>query len=354
MKQKRGLILLIVSIISIIGIIAVIFFIYSGNQSLELKINGEKVTEEEYLDAMNSQLYDVTQYFYQTYNARVSGDFWEKEFDGEVPYKMLAEKTLEKLKYNRAVYETAKEKGYIDSVAYDSFIERFETENAARKERVENGQPVYGLSEFTKELYLEYEMDTLQKKYCEGLENEGMDISEEDRQQYYEENKDRLFVKQDDITIDYIKINYELEGMSQQEKDTWKQRLTEIYKGMDEQHSLKSFAEADPNLQSWFSSEQILSEEYSFKAREIGDILEYAEDLKQGESTPVLEENGALYLIECVERKDYDYQPIEEVVDNINKALREENYEEIIRKKAEEAATEAVMEKIYTFTKKHI
>mgnify|MGYP001160386701 FL=1 len=74
-------------------------------------------------------------------------------------------------------------------------IKRMEEENKMRAEKIENGEPVFGLSKFTTELYMEYEMDSFQKRYCENLKNEGMEITEEERVQYYEKKKMHSFKK---------------------------------------------------------------------------------------------------------------------------------------------------------------
>lgn len=89
-------------------------------------------------------------------------------------------------------------------------------------------------------------------------------------------------------------------------------------------------------------------------SRSIGDVLEYAWNLQAGESTAVLDENGCFYLIECTDRKANEPTPMEEIKDNINKTLREENYDKIVAERAEKAEVEGDMERIYFFMKKNI
>ena len=45
---------------------------------------------------------------------------------------------------------------------------------------------------------------------------------------------------------------------------------------------------------------------------------------------------------------------MEEIKDNINKTLREENYDKIVAERAEKAEVEGDMERIYFFMKKNI
>ena len=229
-----------------------------------------------------------------------------------------------------------------------------ETEKKSRADKVAKGEPVYGLSEFTLELYREYEMDSIQKQYCADLNNEGMEISDEDREQYYEEKKDQLFRRDDDIALDYVKIPYTQEGMDEGRKDELHSILTQIYKDMDAEHFLAELAGQESQILPYLKQQEFSSGEAGVYSRVLGDILEYAWELKTGESTAVLDENGALYLVQCSERTENGYIPIDEVQDHINKALREERYDEIVKKRAEEAKVEGDQERIYFFMKKHI
>lgn len=329
------------------------FWVFRNTGGLDLTIDGMKISEDEYLEAMRQEEYDTTRYFYAEYGAVADPDFWEKDFDGEVPYKVLADRTVERLKQEKAIYRLAAEKGYVDSAGYDALLERFENENKARAEKIQNGEPVYGLSEFTLELYMEYEKDSIQKKYCEDLDNEGMTLTDEEREEYYDEYKDTLFVKDDDITLEFIRIRYELEELDEGVYQELKARMTDIYNRIDAEHTIKSLAEADAGLKPYLTEETILSGEYVSKGKMIEDVIGYAAELKPGESTPVIDENGALYLIQCIERTEYDYQPMEEVMNNIDKELREQHYNALISGRASELAVDADMNKLYFFTKKY-
>lgn len=317
------------------------------SQKLDLTLNGHKITEEEFISAMNDQIYDVTSYFYDTYGAAVDQGFWLKDFEGEIPYEMLAEETIEQLKYYYGVYEHAMEMNYVDSVTYDSFVKRMENENKTRKEKVQRGEVIYGLLEYSEELYREYELDIFQKAYCDDPDNEGMDITDAQRQEYYEAYKDTYFAANDDISIDYLKVYFETE----EEKDLYKGLMTDLYKSMDQEHSMSQLVQETPQLLAYFASESILSNEYSVYARTIPDVLEYAMELPAGESTQVIESENVLYLIECTSRTEHDYHPIEEVKDNINAELRESIYDAMVEQRAAQMQMSGDWEDIYLFTK---
>lgn len=348
MKKK----ICIISTIVLLAAVVLAGVLVRGDR-FSLEINGNKIDKEEFLDAVSRRRYEVTAYFTGKEGGGTDAGFWEREIDGEIPYRKLADAAVEELKYFHAVYGLAREKGYVEDDSYASFLKRWESENALRKEKIEKGETVYGLSEYTKELYLEYETDTIQKSYCQDLKNEGMEVTEEDRELYYEEHRES-YEREDDRTLDYIKIPWEEEGMSGRQAEEYKKILTSIYKKMDEEHSLSELAAENAEISPYLFHAEVAASELSAYSRSINDVLSFAWELKKGESTAILEENGCLYLIECTERKENAPASMEEVKDHINKTLRESRYDEIIAKRAAGAAVECDMERIYFFLKKHI
>ena len=59
-------------------------------------------------------------------------------------------------------------------------------------------------------------------------------------------------------------------------------------------------------------------------------------------------------MIQCINRINYDYIPYEEVADNVKKALREERYEDIITKRANELEVSNDINNVYSFTKNNV
>lgn len=330
---------------------AVVFFV--GRDRFSLTIDGNEISREEFLEAAARKKYEVVNYFKEKGSSDVDSGFWEREINGEVPYEKLAEAAILDLKYFHAVYDLAKEKGYIEDGSYEAFLKRFEEENRLRKEKIEKGEVVYGLSEYTLELYREYEMDSIQKSYCGDIDNEGMEVTDADRQQYYSEYEDS-YQRADDRRIDYIKIPYMEQGMDENQVKEFKNCLTAIYKNMDKEHSLADLAGAEAMVSSYLVHADITSDELRSYSRSISDVLEYAWELEAGESTAVLDENGCLYLIECTDRSENEPISIEDVKDNINKVLREERYDKIIEERMENAEVKGDMERIFFFMKKHI
>ena len=187
-KRKKSRIFIIIAAVLLAAAAAVIVFLsgMTGKARLHLRINGTEISEEEYLQAVKAVRYDVAAYFAGTYGAKEEDSFWSEEYGGEIPCEKLAEEAVERLKYIHAVYGLAEEKGYIDDAGYDALVERLEDENASRKEKIEAGEPVYGLSEYTLDLFMEYEVSSFRERYCNDKTNEGMDLTEEEIREHYE------------------------------------------------------------------------------------------------------------------------------------------------------------------------
>ena len=348
MKKKN---LLFISTTIIILLISLIFFIKSRS-NLDINISGISVNKNQYINVMNKQKYYVSQYFVEKYDAKITNDFWKEDFNGEIPYKILADKTIEELVKIHSIYNIAKEKGYIDSEEYKDFLARLNNENNIRKRNVKEGKPIYGLSEFTENLYLEYETDKIQKAYCNDLSNEGMEIPIEESKKYYDDNKASLFIKNDDFELSFVKVYYAASDLNEKEIKDIKSRLLEISKKIDDNNSLSSLALNDEILKNYLFGETVLSSELSAKEKVIGDVLNISMELEGGEVSQVLDQNGCMYLVQCLSRVDYDYIPYEEVKENINKVLREQCYDEIINENAKKLVISNDISNTYKFTSK--
>ena len=185
MRIKRKI--LIFGVAAAIAAVAVVcLFSYFGGDS-GIAIAGREITKEEYIHCMNGQKYETTVRLQQEYGVDSSDEkYWFEEIDGRALYRELADDTMGELKYIHAVYEIAAECGYVEDASYESMMERMEAENDKRREIIVSGGVVYGLSKYTPELYMNYEMSSLEDMYCADETNEGMALTDEEVQQYYD------------------------------------------------------------------------------------------------------------------------------------------------------------------------
>lgn len=163
-----------VSVITLLVLCVIIFIFYRNwhSNKFSLKIGEEVIQEEEYLQVMNDIRQEVLMYFREQYRVTVTNKDWGTSVDGEIPSQVLAHRVTEKLRDHKAIYALAKQRGYVDSTSYKSLIKRMDEENARRKAKIDSGQIVYGLSAYSPHTYLEYEMDSFEKRFCEEEKTE--------------------------------------------------------------------------------------------------------------------------------------------------------------------------------------
>lgn len=182
-KRDKNILILIVSGIVLLSIIGSV--IYINVNQFELSVGDSKVSNEEYLACMKAVEYDTKIEIQQKYDYEYTEDFWEKKYDDKFGYEILAENTIERLQYINAVYDVAKENGDVKDSSFAGLEKRWKAENAKREEKIKNGEVVYGVKEYTFELYLQYEMSTLKEKYCNDKKRKGMTLTEEEVLEHY-------------------------------------------------------------------------------------------------------------------------------------------------------------------------
>lgn len=302
--------------------------------TVSFHLGSQQVTTPIFKQVMEQQIGQVTLELQQKGYATGDQAFWTEEKDGQKPVELLKDRTMEQLRKLAAAYELAKEEGIEPEGGLGGVINRMEQENKDRAQKIQNGQVVYGLSNFSFSPYVEYELSWMESQYCVDLDNPNMQISDEERQRYYEENKQTQFQKNDDIALDYIRID--CADLDQQQIETRKAQLVELSGKISADNTLAQAAKQYPDLQDDVEQMDLASSEVSSYTRIIGDVLDYAADLTAGQATQVIDENGFLYLIQCTSRTVNDYMPMDQVVDNINKALREQRYQQLLEQKASE------------------
>lgn len=185
MKKKKKQIWIPILLVTLIVLVISIIVIYSNMNQFKLNVAGENVSKEEYLNCMGLVEYDTKIQIQEQYNCEYGEDFWEKKYGGKYGYEILRENTIKCLKQIHAVYEVAKENGDIQDVSFAGLEKRWKKENADRSEKVENGEVVYGVKEYTFDLYLQYEMSRLKEIYCNDKDRVGMSLTEKEIVEYY-------------------------------------------------------------------------------------------------------------------------------------------------------------------------
>ena len=142
-------------------------------------------------------------------------------------YEILTENTVEQLKYIHAVYDLAEECGDVSDSSYEALEKRWKDENAKRSEKVENGEVVYGLKEYTFQIYLQYEMSTLKEKYCNDDTREGMELTEDEILEHYNSREWIFGDSEENADLETARIAVERELREKKYDDIITQRETD-------------------------------------------------------------------------------------------------------------------------------
>ena len=190
----------------------------AGAKMLETKnayltINNDSVSKDELEFYMRASRSDAILRFTSDALSNADKDFWETEQNGITPADYLLEIAVENLKNDRALFAECEERGLCEKLSYEKIIKQMNAENASRATKLKNGEPVYGVTEYTVVSYYDYLKSNLQIALREKLENEGI-IKEDDvkLKQYYNQikNSDPLFRNADGSFKPYADIHAKL------------------------------------------------------------------------------------------------------------------------------------------------
>lgn len=162
-----------------------------------LQINGQEVEKEEYDLTLQQQRHAMVRYFMDTYQVMIEDEGWDKEIKGEYPYQVLSNKSIEALQQRYAIYLFAMENQYIEDLTYAGIEARMNRENKKRDDMVAKGEVVYGLSKFSYESYIVYEIDSFEERYYADT-----GASEEQYQGRIQEVLKTMKVEVDNVKLD--------------------------------------------------------------------------------------------------------------------------------------------------------
>lgn len=165
----------------------------SRDEGILFYVDGEPVYEEEVKFVIDKERLTVRNHI-MTDNGVESGDFsWDAEYGGKKALDYLKETVLEDCKENKVIQIVARETGVADKIDYPSLKAMNEEDTKVRQERTDSGQVIYGNTSYKAADYYDYVLSNLeQQSYYRLVEDGTLDITDEEVQQIYEENKEAL------------------------------------------------------------------------------------------------------------------------------------------------------------------
>ena len=309
-----------------------------------LEVAGFRVTEEEYLGAMYRARSDVLSEYAA---AGISLTDWSKETALGDPCEMVTERTLELLREYYAVSTLAVERGYLAGAGYDAMLEDMERINRQRQETLESGAVVTGLRKFTPEDFLTYRASNLRLQFCSDPNNPENQVTPEELRARYEADKGNLYLLPDELELGFLLIQ-----TTPEEARALQPELEQLRQSAMEMGGLIPALEERSQLKDHYAEITVDRGTYSVYARSHGDILLCAEGLGTGDISQVFHQEGWLCLVECRQRTEHNYVPLEEVQSVVLQSIRESRYDAMIAQRMADMEVDTDMKALYRFTAK--
>lgn len=158
----------------------------STGEATLFKLSGNPVSNAEYLQAARAVKQQVQGECVSKYGARLEDeDFWSRSYQGHVPGKEAASSALAQLKSWRAAFSLFQEAGLIKDASFAGLQRDLERTNQENKQKIESGQPVYGLQSYDLATFISYRISSLTQQYVINPKNPGMDFSEDELRSFY-------------------------------------------------------------------------------------------------------------------------------------------------------------------------
>jgi len=141
----------------------------SNNPNEVARVNNHPITKSELQHRMLLEKANVYSYFYRKYGVDDCDDFWFQKLGDEVPIEKLRKVALTKVVRMKTQQILAFEKGLIKTINFDDILKDLEIVNAQRKQKVEQGEPIYGPVRFTSRTYFQHEFDRMVIKLKDEL-----------------------------------------------------------------------------------------------------------------------------------------------------------------------------------------
>lgn len=221
LKKKEGVDLKKLLSAILVFVVVLTFFSCTKEEttpSAVATVNGEVITEDEFEYFRKKYKSQVLNECLESFSVEYTEDFWQTEFDGTTPEKILYDKVLEECVKAKIQFVLMKEEGIYDDITFEGLRLKAEAFNAEN----ENKQGVVGIKSIQMSQFYSYYLQTgimeLQNIYAEGkLKPDEKEI---------EEKISQFAGASDDIDED----DYESVALSKLKTEKYEKYIEELYK----------------------------------------------------------------------------------------------------------------------------
>lgn len=320
--------------------VALAVWLWTGSGAFpRLEVAGFRISQEEYLRAMYQARNDVLS---DHAAAGISLKDWSAETALGDPYELTMDRALEILTEYYAVGTLAVERGYLADASYEAMLRDMEEVNEKRQDTLNSGGIVTGVPSFSTDDYLAYRTSSLRLQFCNDTDNPDALVTQEELQQRYEADRDKLYQQTDSLELAFLEIDAGTDELEQE--------LAALRERALETGELAAALEDFPQLTAYYQEISVDADNYGVYDRSHSDILACADALQTGEISQVFREGDWLCMVQCLQRTEQQYVPLEEVESVVAQSIRESRYDALIAQRMEEIQIEGDLQRLYRFT----
>lgn len=287
--MKKYIIILTIVLLVVIFVI----MLYPKNLSVNSVIIPQEVTDA-FKDEIRSSVFSE---LCSKYSVTDTKDFWQKRFPEGTGEEILAERAREK-----AIEYTIKLQLCTKDVNYTDILKDFEKENLRLKKAKENGEVIYGNTQYTLMSYLNYILSENERSYKAQYS-----FTNEQLLDIYNKNKE-YYKKDDIVTVKRMSFPFYVNGQFDES----------LY------YSQKEKAEAFIT-----KPDYSLMKDYTFTfedSKAYPDTYQYAMDMRKGDLSDLICDEASFEVIYCVDRKSTGYMDFETVKQEIIRIAEDERF----------------------------
>ena len=160
--NKRLLIIPIAFVLVAVTVLIMLFCTSDKNKSdinpntVVATVDGEPIVFAELKLVAGNIRSEIISYFYNTYSAEQTDDFWNRDFNGETPNLRLYSHVLEEAVRIKTEQLMMREYSIAEDLSYQTFCDAFTAENKRRAKALKNDEIIYGPKQYTEISYFEY------------------------------------------------------------------------------------------------------------------------------------------------------------------------------------------------------
>lgn len=327
--------------ILLLGCLAAVLLAW-GNKNI-ITINGIPVEKDEIIMYIQDERADICSWFYRNYQADCNAeDFWEKEYEGTTPAGKLSEAVIQKLKEAKTAQQQMKEEGFVETVSFQELEKLMDAENQKRRQAEEEGQVIYGNSQFSMEQYYNWYYSQGKTRLKEQFHQTFTDYTEEDLENWYRQQEPYTGAVSGEVKF-YVCDSSISEEVAQQ---LFADVTASLDKGMSD-GEIEAMADENYHTGLVIQERPVREEEVGKEDAAYASVMEAFKSLEEKQFSEILPLGQSYGIFQVMKKEGGEDMPFQSVKESVVYQYIEEAFEENLRALAEGAEI-TVDEKAFT------